>query len=73
MDSLPVIVDAVKTLGFPAAVAGFVLWRVDKTLRDLIVELRAFREVMVETTTGLEKHITERADYVVREVAHLRK
>lgn len=47
MDSLPAIVDAVKTLGFPAAVAGFVLWRVDKTLRDVLSELRDLRIAII--------------------------
>lgn len=50
MDSLPLIVEAVKTLGFPAAVAGFVLWRVDKTLRELTRELRDLRIAIITHT-----------------------
>lgn len=48
MDQLPAIVDAVKSLGFPAAVAGFVLWRVDKTLKELTKEITALRVALIK-------------------------
>lgn len=47
MDSLPAIVESVKTLGFPAAVAGFVLWRVDKSLKELTKEIVALRVALI--------------------------
>lgn len=70
MDNATWWVDLITRVGFPSAVAAFVLWRMENTLRDLIIEIRAFREVMISSTTSLEKHISERADFVVREVDH---
>jgi hypothetical protein len=33
----------VRDLGFPVAVAGFVLWRVDRSIRDLTATITSLR------------------------------
>lgn len=62
----------IKDVGFPVAVAGFVLWRVDKTLRELVAELRAFHVRMgdmLTTTSALEDQVRAQADRVIHELA----
>ena len=63
--TFPEIMDALKNVGVPAGIAAFVLWRLDKTLRDLLGEVRAFREVMQASSTALERHVTERTAHIV--------
>ena len=63
----------IKEVGFPIAVAAFLLWRFDKRLGELITEIRAFHVQIgsVITKTGdLEKHVSEEADRMIREVDH---
>lgn len=38
------ILKFIRELGFPAAVAFFVLWRLDRTLHEILVELSKLRD-----------------------------
>lgn len=58
------IVKLFKELGFPAAVAAFVLWRLEARLREMVAALGAVRETLAtivrqgaEAKHELEKHI----------------
>lgn len=72
MPDLPAVIDAVSRLGFPSAVAGFVLWRVEKTLRDILHEMHTGREsltaALLQNTARMEQHMTTRSEFVVREL-----
>ena len=68
---LSAIADFIKQVGFPAAIAIFVLWRLDRRLGDLVTELRAFHLRMTDvltSTTQLSKHVSDESTRVVREV-----
>lgn len=64
------VTEFIRSFGFPAAVAGFVLWRLDRRLEDLIVEMRADRATRVAVIEALEKLITVTGDRVIRDVDH---
>lgn len=51
--SLPDIVSAVKDVGFPAAIAILVLWRLDTTLRQVRDELRELRSLLGDRRRNL--------------------
>ena len=66
-------VKFIKDVGFPIAVSVFLLWRFDRRLGELITEIRNFHVQIgaVITKTGdLEKHVSEEADRMIREVDH---
>ena len=69
MDFAP-IATFIKEVGFPAGIAVFVLWRLDRSLREMVAELRAFRESTVVSATDLEQHVTQQGDRIIREVDH---
>lgn len=64
------LMEFVKNFGFPVAVAGFVLLRLDKTLRDLVLEMRADRETRLAAIEALEKLVSSTGDRVIRDVDH---
>ena len=67
----PAIAEFIKQVGFPAAIAIFVLWRLDKRLGDLVTELRAFHTLMgnvMSSTSDLTKHVSNEGTRIIREV-----
>ena len=63
----------IKEVGFPIAVAAFLLWRFDRRLGELITEIRAFHVQIgsvITKTSDLEKHVSGEIDRVIREVGH---
>lgn len=47
------VIEFIKAVGVPAAIAFFVLWRLDSTLQDLVKELRAFH-AEIKTVVGAQ-------------------
>lgn len=70
MPEWQLVVDFAKNFGFPALVAGFVLFRIDKTLRELVVEMRLDRELRMTAIATLEKLVSATGDRVIRDVDH---
>lgn len=62
----PEIAEFIKTVGIPAGIAFYVLWRFDKRLADLVNELRAANA----QNGGVKEHVTQVGDRVIHEVDH---
>ena len=67
------IIDFIKNVGVPTGIAAFVLWRLDKRLADVIVEMRSFHDKIgdaIDASTETRRDIIAARDHVVREVGH---
>ena len=67
--TLAEIADLIKTVGFPIAVAAFVLVRLDKRLADVVKALEALNDPE-KTAARLKPLLTEHRDDIVSEVDH---
>lgn len=52
------VAQLVRDLGFPILVAGFLLWRLDGTLRDVAVGMNEMRSTLAMIATALGSHGT---------------
>jgi hypothetical protein len=72
--SLMELLEYVKSVGFPMAVAGFLLWRLDDTLRKLVRGFQQMAEQLRETRENdirdLKGTVEEVGHRVIREVDH---
>lgn len=67
--TLPEIADFIKTVGFPVAVAGFVLWRLDRRLGDLVTATRDLSDPD-KTAARLRPLFQEHTRDIVADVGH---
>ena len=65
--------EFIKTVGVPAAIAFFVLWRLDRRLGDLVGAITSFHADLkdaFENVVTLRQDIKETGDRVIRETEH---
>ena len=64
--------EFIKNVGFPMAIAVFVLWRLDATLRKLVDEVRGFGAALSagrkESVEDIHEKISDTADRIVVKV-----
>lgn len=65
--------EFIKSVGVPAGIAFFVLYRLDERFKELVAEFREFRKDVRDSMANvdsLEKHMDEMGAKVVRDVDH---
>jgi hypothetical protein len=67
------VTDFIKTVGIPAAVAFFVLWRLDRGLASVVTQLAALvteMRAVNKHNDGVKEHIDQVGRDIIREVDH---
>lgn len=64
------IIDLIKNVGFPIAVAGFLLWRIEPLLKDLIAAVRDLSDHPEKMAEHLKPLFKEQTDAMVRDMGH---
>lgn len=65
--------EFIKAVGVPAAIAFFVLWRLDRRLGDLVSALTSFHADLKDSlgdVASLREDIKETGDRIIRETDH---